>query len=64
LSLVNNTNLTWLDLKDNQLTEEVGKALVDLLQKNNYIEEIVTDGNSFINQPTKEAIYSECRQNL
>ena len=62
--LRDNTNLFYLDLKDNELDDVCGQMLIELLHDNYFIEDLVIDGNMHINQTTKEEIQEECRKNL
>ena len=63
-TLRDNSNLFYLDLKDNQLDEEFGRRLITLLDDNYFIEDLFIAGNLFIDQATKETIREECRKNL
>ena len=49
-TLRDNTNLLFLDLKDNELDERCGNKIIDHLEVSHYIADIVTDGNDDINQ--------------
>jgi len=64
-TLKDNTNLFYLDLKDNEIENSCAKAFIDLLEEWNYfIEDLVIKGNMRINQNYKETIIEECRKNL
>lgn len=63
-ALRNNTNMFYLDLKDNEIDNECANKLITLLRKNYFIEDLVLEGNLHINHNYKETIIEECRQNL
>lgn len=63
-SLNDNTNLYYLDLKDNEIENECAQKLIDLLRMNYFIEDLVIKGNIHISQNLKETIMDECRKNL
>jgi hypothetical protein len=63
-SLRDNSNLFYLDLKDNDIDNDCGKLLIQLLDDNYFIEDLVLEGNNYIDQGTKETINEECRKNL
>ena len=44
-SLKDNTNLFYLDMKENQLDNENGEKLLELLRENYFIEDLVIAGN-------------------
>jgi hypothetical protein len=48
MSLRDNSNLKYLDLKDNELENECAKNLVQLLDDNYFIEDLVVTGNLHI----------------
>jgi len=63
-SLRDNTNLFYLDLKDNFLDNENGQKLIELLQENYFIEDLEISGNHHISQTCKDQIEDDCRKNL
>ena len=63
-SLKNNTNLFYLDLKDNELDDTVAEPLIDLLNENYIIEDLFIKGNMHLSQSYKETLREECRKNL
>jgi hypothetical protein len=63
-SLRDNSNLFYLDLKDNDIDNECAKLLITLLHDNYFIEDLVLEGNNYIDQTIKETINEECRKNL
>lgn len=63
-SLRDNTNLFYLDMKDNQLDDDVGAKLIELLDDNYFLEDLQIKGNLHISQSTKERLREECRKNL
>ena len=48
VTLRDNSNLFYLDLKDNELDNEVALKLITLLDDNYFIEDLVITGNNHI----------------
>lgn len=63
-SLEKNSNLFYLDMKDNMLDNQIAERLINLLHTNYFIEDLVLEGNHYISQTNKETIEEECRKNL
>ena len=63
-SLIDNTNLVYLDLQDNEIENECATQLIELLKQNYFIVGVVLKGNLHINQNLKETIQEECRKNI
>ena len=49
LCLKNNTHLRYLDLQDNNFSNEFGKNLLEILKNNFSVEDLEINGNNFIN---------------
>lgn len=64
LSLMDNTNLKYLDLQDNVLGNTFGENLFKVLNTNITIEDLELQGNNFINQGMKDQCLEEVRKNL